>query len=650
MRRPAAVSPPAVLFAALSWLFACEALRALLPLLVFGLRDRFRWSALGAVGSVRVGLIALAFFSLAFLAGTLTRTLGPRRALAVVGMALGLGRLGLQLWHGDPLGQLALVMLVAGAFLLLFPALLPFAGGRATVLGVLLGAVFDIALHGFLQTIDLVWRKTPSAALVAVVLVVLHLTCLRTVLRADPNHPIQGGLRFAATGPFLFLHLLVLGNLARLTTLTDWPQEMAYLWMLVGQGAALLSVQMADLERLRGPQTFALGIVLAASLTVTWPQGDLAAALVLGGQALAALLFARALGGPGPEGASDKSSLGHGAGMFLVVVLFFLYYGSYDLSMPVPNSVLAPFAALVLGGAAAAARYLAPSEAPSEESEQNASGRSVFATFWPVLLALSLCLLPLLRFALAEPGSRHESTRLPLRVMSYNLHCGFGPDGMMRLEDMAQAIEAEGADIVALQEVSRGWVMNGSIDMLDWLARRLRMHASYAPTADPLWGNAVLSNRPLGRSENHRFEHGGVHIRRAALEVEVPLAEGEPLRLFATHFHHRRKDSHIRVEESQAVLEHWNGAPRTILLGDLNATPESPEMELLRQSGFRDVLDIQGVSPGYTFRTTDPAYRIDYILITPDLDAENAAVPESTASDHFAVVATVTEASAQEAP
>jgi len=46
-------------------------------------------------------------------------------------------------------------------------------------------------------------------------------------------------------------------------------------------------------------------------------------------------------------------------------------------------------------------------------------------------------------------------------VMNYNVHSGFSFAGRQDLEAIAQVIEDSGADIVALQEVSRVRLMEG---------------------------------------------------------------------------------------------------------------------------------------------------------------------------------------------
>lgn len=618
---------------ALAWAFGSEALRALLPLLVFGIRDRFRWSALGGIGSIYIGAIALSLFALSFLAGPLRRALGPRRTLGFCVVLLAVGRLGIQLWSGDPLGHVLGVALVVLALMLLLPSALHLFGGTRVAFGVLTGVAVDTALHGALSTYDLGWRNDfPSLFLTLLLLAALLFFWRQSSAEPRTHSPTPGFLRWSVFGPFLFLQLLVLGNLSRLTVLTDWSQEMTFLVLLFGQVLALVFALLSFKSRPSLiPPALVFGAVLASTLLVPWPRGAMAALLVVGGQAQAALLLLWALGvGTAESQKPDRSGAGNGLGMMLLAIIFFLYYGGYDLTLPFPNTALPPVAAAWMGLAAMAAGRSRP--------ERTADLPSGFRLAVP---AACLLLIPIARWVTAPPPPVLETSDAPLRVMTYNLHCGYNPDGLLTLEEQAQAIEEQGADVVALQEVSRGWVINGSVDLLTWLERRLGMEAVFAPTAGPLWGNAILSRRPLTAVQRRSFEHTGVHLHRGLVKVEIPLGSGEPLRLINTHYHQRQADSHIRVEESQAVLDFWRGRPRTVFVGDLNATPESPEMELLRSRGFQDVLDLAGIDPGYTFRTGNLKRRLDYIWITPDLIAQDAVVSPSEASDHLGIAVTL---------
>jgi len=81
-----------------------------------------------------------------------------------------------------------------------------------------------------------------------------------------------------------------------------------------------------------------------------------------------------------------------------------------------------------------------------------------------------------------------------------------------------------------------------------------------------------------------------------------------------------------------------SGRP-VIVMGDLNAEPGDPELAPL-DSVFQSVVDIRGTPP--TFPSDAATVHIDHIYVSDDVDIGPASVPESLASDHLAVAATLT--------
>ena len=114
------------------------------------------------------------------------------------------------------------------------------------------------------------------------------------------------------------------------------------------------------------------------------------------------------------------------------------------------------------------------------------------------------------------------------------------------------------------------------------------------------------------------------------------------LQVLNTHLHHVDDDSETRQEQVPVLIDVWNGAPRTVLLGDLNATPDSVEMNMLAEAGLSDVGGIIGPDPGYTFYSADLDSRIDYFWTSPDLVPALYAVRQTTASDHLPLATTIT--------
>ncbi len=622
---------------ALTLVFGLQTLRALLPLLVFGLRDRLGWSV------AQLGGLVAAVFVAGFLAGPMLRLAGRRGALAVSAGGTGLLRLAVQIWTGDPLVDLGLAIVATALFQVFLRSGLAAArrgddGGTAGyALGILAGLVLDVALHGAYATYDPVWRDDPATTLLVLALVAAQLWLLAKTLpavttarqaaaTASPAWP------WLALGPFLFLQLQVFGNVARAAALTGWSPELAWGWVLAGQVAGL-SLAAALLGRRLAPGWLpaVLGAVLVASLLNVWPRGLAAAVLLTVGQITAAGAMAAVTASLGPgrgDGGRDRFTTPHGLGMLLLAVLVFVYYSAFNVALPFPNHLLQPAAALLIATAAVAAGNRRATWTPIADRRLT----------WAAALLL---LLPLARAATAPGVTVGEAPTFPLRVMSYNLHCGFDPRGFLGLEALARAIEAVQPDVVALQEVSRGWAINGSVDTLSWLSRRLAMPYRWAPTADPLWGNAILSKGPFLGHESLTLPPAGLPISRGLAAGRIAVSGRHELLVLATHYHHLSDGSETRQAQSRAVLDFWRQRPLTVLLGDLNAEPGAAEIELLRDAGFRDALAVAGSGPGFTNPAVRPFRRIDYVWLSPDLQARHAAVSPAVASDHLGVVADI---------
>lgn len=634
---------PTILFIALTFLFGLQTLRVLFSLSLYVLRDRFDWSA------IQIGILMFVFFGLSFLAALFNRWLGTRRMLVITAVGVGLFRLALQLWSGDPLIDLILAFLTIFCFMLFLPVFLGYARSQSMdliqdfALGLLLGLAFDVASHGAFHTYDIAWQGGWLTGTLMLILVIGQwLTAALVLLKPSQGNSDQSdtttglGLTWLALGPFLFLQLLIFSNLARFTVLTGWSQALAFLVILGGQLLGLLIVLWL-INRVGGSINAiiigVLGLLLVVALISPWPTDILAAIQLVVGQVLLALLMSTVVIGIGAgNGRSGlrNLALGNGIGWLLMAIFVFLYYAGYDIALPFNNDLLFPIAAFVIGICAFfAARAITQ---PGQSQNQKLS--------WAILLVLLLLILPIMQFfdqpVTAVPGSGY-----PIRVMNYNLHNGFDQMGHLGLEALAQVIEAENPDVVGLQEVNRGWVVNGSADMLVWLSQRLDMPYVWGPTSGPLWGNAVLSRLPLNEVDVQTLPPPDLLLGRGFIWANIDVGNGDHLSIIDTHYHHKADGSAVRVIQSQAILDYWEERPFTLIMGDLNAEPPEPEIQLFHENGFLDVLDENDVVPGYTNDALHPYRRIDYIFITPDLTPENAAVPAEPASDHLPVVVDV---------
>ena len=251
--------------------------------------------------------------------------------------------------------------------------------------------------------------------------------------------------------------------------------------------------------------------------------------------------------------------------------------------------------------------------------------------------------LPLWQFIAWDPPRPPPADLYPLRVLTYNIHQGFDLEGRPGLEQIARTIEAQDAQIVGLQEVPRGWLINGGVDALSWLGRRLEMHTAWGPAADPLWGNAILSRYPIVSVANRPMPNNdALTFDRAFLTVEIDTP-GEPIQVVITHLHHIGREPQHRLPQVQALVDGVNWSRPTILLGDLNAQPHHRELRILTRSGL-----FTSERPVPTFPADRPRRQIDYVLTTDHFKLAETWAVSTTASDHLPLLALLVPRDARE--
>ena len=588
------------------------------------------------VGAVAAGAVALGVFACGFLEPVVRRLLG-RWALPIVLLMLGIVR-GVAQVSFFPAVDFGLA--AAGTVLFLWSLPLMFrsiasagqeSGAHAAV-AVLLGLAADTGVKGVFGTMELSWASGVAGRLVTSGLMVLFNLLLILLLWRTASEYLEeerengfagAALGYVALGPALFLEMLLFQNVAQQTVYTGWQQPTVFALVmganLVGVAAALVLVRWD--RALPWPVMALLGIALIGAALEERSGGE-AALAALTGHAAIAMVLASIVGNAGESSSGRRLSAAIAGGMLLLPVLVFLYYAGFDVEIPVPKEVV-PVVAALLVGLAAARGGLAPSS----------GGASVSRL--ALLLALALMALPLLRLATWDETPPAKKG-LPVRVMTYNIHQGFGIDGSPSLEEIARVIERQDPDIVALQEVSRGWMVNGSVDGLAWLSQRLGMEYAWGPATDSVWGNAVLSRFPIVEHGNQEMPNNDeILLDRAFLAAEIDLGGGETLAVAATHFHAGEDDSALRTPQARTVLEALDVGRATVLMGDLNAVSEDPEIRLIADAGLRDAFASAGATWGLERR------RIDYIWTSPDLKVTDFAVHDSPASDHPAVAATL---------
>jgi endonuclease/exonuclease/phosphatase family metal-dependent hydrolase len=201
-----------------------------------------------------------------------------------------------------------------------------------------------------------------------------------------------------------------------------------------------------------------------------------------------------------------------------------------------------------------------------------------------------------------------------IRIVTWNIQCGKGADGVLDLDRIAAVIRAlADADVICLQEVARhDPELDGGAgaDQVAFLAARFFQHAAYFAAAIDRagpsrsrrrqFGNVLLSRLPVLELRTQPLpqpaEPGIKHMRRAAIEAVV-AAPGGPLRITTTHLeYHSATHRAAQVEALRAMHEEacTNTArppldpgqgpyrfvprpPAAVICGDFNFGPDDAE-------------------------------------------------------------------------
>ncbi|WJD96141.1 endonuclease/exonuclease/phosphatase family protein [Streptomyces antimycoticus] len=243
--------------------------------------------------------------------------------------------------------------------------------------------------------------------------------------------------------------------------------------------------------------------------------------------------------------------------------------------------------------------------------------------------------------AAAAPGPRR------LRVATFNIHHGASPADVLDLERVARVIQDLRVDVVGLQEVDRFWKRSGFVDQPAWLGERLGMRHAFGANLDldpeepgrprRQYGTAVLSREPIRSWTNTHLPLVPGHEQRGLLRATLEV-RGGCVDFAVTHLQH--DDTMERERQAARIVELLGSSPeRTVLVGDLNATPETPELGILT-GALDDVWPRAGSGDGFTYDALDPHARIDFHLASRDLRPLTAQVvtADPEASDHLPVV------------
>jgi len=229
---------------------------------------------------------------------------------------------------------------------------------------------------------------------------------------------------------------------------------------------------------------------------------------------------------------------------------------------------------------------------------------------------------PAQRALAAEPGACGGPS---FTVVTANLR--YRNLGQARFVDW---LRTDPADLLVVQEVTPDW--ERALGALPGYPHRYLL-----ARADP-YGIGVLSRWPLESVSAVDFAGDGLPSLTG-----LALIEGRPVRFIGMHTHWpilpalaRARDVSLR---RAAAAVRADRLP-TVLLGDLNLTPDAPVFaRLLDESGLRDTVAGPRWQPTWQAGFWPLALRIDHVLVSRELCVDRAQVGPSIGSDHRPVIA-----------
>jgi endonuclease/exonuclease/phosphatase family metal-dependent hydrolase len=620
--------------AAATTLLLVEVLRVWLPSVTFV------FGRAGSTPATTMGLFAAAWFLVPVLVLPVLRRTSTGVAFGVAALTLCAARLVLQATSGgDPQLWAATLGLTAGLV-----ALTALAGGAASGHVARVGVVAGLLLHGVLHlslgTLDLVWRANWTSVTAVVALVA---ACAVVILRAAsapgwaPHLPagVRGpGWPWLLTGPAIAV-VMILGTVPARLELASGLTPGVVAGLLAG--AHLLGIGLALLGPALGAARLGIPggiVVLAATAGALQPTGPVAV--------LAQLALPLGLGavvGATGQAQGTSTTLRRAGAMagswvgFLVVV--FLYYAAYDLNLGVSNRVLLLLASAGVAAVGVAATTAAPPPRHPRPLRRAVGGLTAMVVLVGLVAGAGAA-------RTLTPDAPHEETATTtLTAVLANVQMGYDPEGRHTPGAQAQVIDGLDPDVVVVNEVDRGWLLTGGHDNLRLLSSGLRLpHHVFAPAADEVWGNAVLTREPIRQQHTSRLPRVGAPMARSLVTAVIELDEGRELGIVGTHLHHVEDEPEVRLRQVRAVAAEVarlrDRGVAVLVLGDLNAEQAAPELEPLEE-----LLDHAVPAGVPTWPAWDPEVQIDHVLVSDDLEVVRAGVLTAKVSDHLFVAVEV---------
>lgn len=558
------------------------------------------------------------------LPGVINRRIAENH-LNIMVLVAGFARVGLDVNFADTRYWSALVVIAASLIYLV--ALLKFHRSYLFA-GVVLALFLDQLLKTMGITLDISLRPGWLPVQLAWALALIWIN-----MRADgeigENSPAANGIGLGeglAIGGFFYLQvsLLSLPNaLARWTGISYnviAPFLLAFTALFLVLGVQRFTLRWISSGLIR----VGLVVILCAGLMLGYFKsgaGPLFGLLLSQGASLSLVLVIASRG----DVSKERTGLALSVGMLFFLILNFSNAFAFTYPYTLPAMKGMGWAVYLAAGVSLILITLSWSS-PARPNLVSLRGARLAPLAFAVAIAL-LFVRPVATEELAPSGS--------LRFATYNIHYGYDDAWHYTLEAIAETIEENDCDIVAMQEVDTGRLTSYGVDNAVYLAHRLKMNVLYLPTVEHLTGIAILYRGTPGVERSTLI---------SSLQEQTGIAQiilgksGVRFHAFGIWMGLSDEDTHTQIVEA---LDFIRGQSPAMFAGDFNADPSSEVATEIRQVGFSDPFETLRIVPApNTSPAIHPENRIDFVWLR-GFDPISAWVSDSLASDHRMVVVEV---------
>lgn len=228
--------------------------------------------------------------------------------------------------------------------------------------------------------------------------------------------------------------------------------------------------------------------------------------------------------------------------------------------------------------------------------------------------------------------------------MTWNIHNAIGTDDVFDLDRIVEYIKTVNPDFLLLNEVDRGALKTGFVDILVYIAFKLQMRYYYGDTYYKHYGNAILYKNPfyLYEVKNIKLPQQSDDLR-SMIKAKFHFT-AQDWTIFATHLSTKESDRLLQVPFIISEIENISSFERIIWMGDFNFEPNSIEYSMINGTStlnFTDTYRFLNLDDGFTAYFNEnniPQKRIDYIFCSNNLVPLMSYTLCTIASDHCAVI------------